>query len=64
MSNSNIIKFTSGEKVPLEMHKAKIVKNLTLLDIDARKKAINEAGNNTFLLHNKDIFLDMLPIVA
>ena len=60
MSNSSSIKFASGEKVPLEMHKAKIVKNLTLHGIDARKRLINEAGNNTFLLRNKDIFLDML----
>lgn len=60
MTNSNSIKFISGEKVPLEMHKAKIVKNLTLHDVDTRKRLINEAGNNTFLLHNKDIFLDML----
>ena len=60
MTNSNSIKFLSGEKVPLEMHKAKIVKNLTLHDVDTRKRLINEAGNNTFLLHNKDIFLDML----
>ena len=60
MTNSNSIKFASGEKVPLEMHKAKIVKNLTLHDVDTRKRLINEAGNNTFLLHNKDIFLDML----
>ena len=60
MTNSNFIKFASGEKVPLEMHKAKIVKNLTLHDVDTRKRLINEAGNNTFLLHNKDIFLDML----
>ena len=60
MTNSNSIKFISGEKVPLEMHKAKIVKNLTLHNVDTRKRLINEAGNNTFLLHNKDIFLDML----
>ena len=50
----------SGEKVPLEMHRAKIIKNLHLHDIDARKKLICEAGNNTFLLHSKDVFLDML----
>ena len=60
MFNSSSIKFISGEKVPLEMHKAKIVKNLTLHDVETRKRLINEAGNNTFLLHNKDIFLDML----
>ena len=54
------IKFMSGEKVPLEMHKTKIVKKITLKPIDERLKSIQEAGNNSFLLKNKDVFLDML----
>ena len=54
------IKFMSGEKVPLEMHKAKIVKRITLKPIEERLKAIQEAGNNSFLLKNEDVFLDML----
>jgi tryptophanase len=54
------IKFFSGEKIPLELHKVRIVQKLTLPDIDRRLAAINEAGNNTFLLKNKDVFLDML----
>ena len=54
------IKFMSGEKVPLEMHKTKIVKKITLKPIDERLKCIQEAGNNSFLLKNKDVFLDML----
>ena len=54
------IKFMSGEKVPLEMHKKKIVKKITLKPIDERLKSIQEAGNNSFLLKNKDVFLDML----
>ena len=54
------IKFMSGEKVPLEMHKAKIVKKITLKPIEERLKSIQEAGNNSFLLKNKDVFLDML----
>lgn len=57
MSN---IKFYSGEKVPLEMHKARIVQKVTLPSIERRVAAINEAGNNTFLLRSSDIFLDML----
>lgn len=32
------------------MHKLRIVQKLNLLPIDERLKAINEAGNNTFLL--------------
>ena len=54
------IKFMSGEKVPLEMHKTKIVKRITLKPIEERLKAIQEAGNNSFLLKNEDVFLDML----
>ena len=54
------IKFMSGEKVPLEMHKAKIVKKMTLKPIEERLRAIQESGNNSFLLKNEDVFLDML----
>lgn len=45
---------------PLEMHKVRIVSKINLLPIKARAKAIAEAGNNTFLLKNRDVFLDML----
>ena len=54
------IKLMSGENIPLEMHKAKIVKKITLKPIDERLKSIQEAGNNAFLLKNKDVFIDML----
>jgi len=54
------VKFYSGEKVPLEMHKVRIVQKLDLVPIDRRLQAVKEAGNNTFLLKNRDIFLDML----
>ncbi len=54
------IKFFKEEALPLEMHKVRIVQKLNLLPIDERLKAINEAGNNTFLLKNRDVFLDML----
>ncbi|MEL7608418.1 MAG: tryptophanase [Bacillota bacterium] len=54
------IDFYSGEMIPLEMHKVRIVQKLTLPPIERRLEAIREAGNNTFLLKNKDIFLDML----
>ena len=57
MSN---IKFFKEEHLPLEMHKVRIVQKLNLLPIDERLKAIQAAGNNTFLLRNKDVFLDML----
>jgi tyrosine phenol-lyase len=54
------IKFFSGEQVPLEMHKVKIVQKLDLLPVEHRLEAMTEAGNNTFLLNNKDVYLDML----
>jgi len=54
------IKFFKEKELPLEMHKVRIVQKLNLLPIDERLKAMQEAGNNTFLLRNKDVYLDML----
>ena len=54
------VRFYSGEVTPLEMHKVRVVQKLTLLPIEERKEAIFGAGFNTFLLHNKDVYLDML----
>lgn len=54
------VKFFYGNPVPLEMHKVRIVQKLNLPEIDQRLKNIRAAGNNTFLLQNKDVFLDML----
>jgi len=54
------VKFFSNEPIPLEMHKVRIVQKLQLVPIERRLEALNEAGNNTFLLKNRDIFLDML----
>ncbi len=52
--------FHSGENIPLELHKVRIVQKLNLVPIERRLAAVREAGNNTFLLKNRDIFLDML----
>ena len=54
------VKFYGKEELPLEMHKVRIIQKLNLLPVEERYKAINEAGNNTFLLKNRDVFLDML----
>jgi tyrosine phenol-lyase len=54
------VRFFSGKDIPLEMHKVRVVQKLNLLPIEERKKAIEEAGFNTFLLQNKDVYLDML----
>ncbi len=55
-----IVKFASGEKIPLEMHKVRVVQKLHLVPIERRLKAIREAGFNTFQLSTRDVFLDML----
>ncbi|MEI2743319.1 MAG: tryptophanase [Candidatus Competibacter sp.] len=54
------VKFFSNEQIPLEMHKVRIVQKLNLPPVEYRLKAITEAGNNTFLLQNRDVFMDML----
>ena len=57
MSN---VKFFGGEQYPVEMHKVRIIQKLNLLPIEERLRAAEEAGHNTFLLQNVDVFLDML----
>ncbi|MGD9329124.1 MAG: tryptophanase [Cyclobacteriaceae bacterium] len=54
------IKFFSGQELPVELHKVRIVQKLFLKPIEERFEAIEEGGYNTFLLNTKDIFLDML----
>ena len=54
------IKFYNRAPVPMEMHKVKIVQKLNLLPASQRLAAMEKAGFNTFLLHNGDIFMDML----
>lgn len=55
------VKFYQPEnQVPLEMHKVRVVQKLNLLPVEKRLQAIQEAGNNTFLLQNRDIYMDML----
>ena len=55
-----MVKFMSGETVPLEMHKVRMVQKVTLLPVEERLQRMKEAGFNTFLLKNRDVFLDML----
>lgn len=54
------VKFYGDEAIPLEMHKVRIVQKLNLPPIQRRLEAMTEAGNNTFLLRNADVYLDML----
>jgi len=60
LNNSNKIKFYSGEDIPLELHKVRVVQKLNLVPIERRLEALYEAGFNTFRLDTKDVFLDML----
>ena len=54
------IKFYNRKPVPVEMHRVKIVQKLNMLSADERLQKMKDAGFNTFLLHNGDIFMDML----
>ena len=54
------IKYYTGESIPLEMHKVRIIQKLHLLPIEERLESLKGAGFNTFLLKNRDVFLDML----
>jgi tyrosine phenol-lyase len=54
------IRLRSGNQIPVEMHKVRIVQEISLPSVDRRLQAIEEAGYNTFLLRTRDIFLDLL----
>lgn len=54
------IRFFSGENIPLEMHKVRMVQKLNLPPIEERLAAIRRAGFNTFLLKTREVYLDML----
>ncbi|MDR2963514.1 MAG: tryptophanase [Bacteroidales bacterium] len=54
------VKFYSGNDVPIELHKVRIVQKLHLVPIERRLQALEEGGFNTFQLNTLDVFLDML----
>lgn len=57
----SVVKFyKEDQQVPLEMHKVRVVQKLYLPCVEERVKCLKEAGNNTFLLQNRDVFMDML----
>jgi tryptophanase len=63
MSTKNpkpLVKFYSGEELPIELHKVRIVQKLHLVPIERRLEALKEGGFNTFQLKTTDVFLDML----
>ena len=54
------VTFHSGEQLPLEMHKVRIVQKLTLPPVERRLEAVTEAGTTPSCCSNADVFLDML----
>ncbi|MDL2214018.1 tryptophanase [Clostridia bacterium OttesenSCG-928-O13] len=60
LASPGTVQFFSSEAIPLEMHKVRMVQRLNLLPVHQRLAAMQNAGNNTFLLPNRDVFLDML----
>ncbi len=59
-SNAGRVKFFSGENIPLEMHRVRMVQKLNLWPVDYRLQAIEKAGFNSFLLASSDVYMDML----
>ena len=59
-SKNTTVKFYSGENIPLELHKVRIVQKLNFVPIERRLEALKEGGFNTFRLNTTDVFLDML----
>jgi tyrosine phenol-lyase len=55
-----IITLSDGRRVPVEMHRIKIVQKINLIPAAERLKALQAVGYNTFLLPNREVFLDML----
>ena len=55
-----IITLKDGRRVPVEMHKIKIVQKIQLLPATERLKCLRAVGYNTFLLPSREVFLDML----
>jgi tryptophanase len=47
-------------KPPVEPFKIKVIEPVTIPSEKKRRKAIKEAGYNTFLLLSDDVFIDLL----
>lgn len=54
------VTLSNGETLPLEFHRVRVVQRLELKPAALRLAAIETAGFNTFLLPNREVFLDML----
>lgn len=54
------VRMYSGENLPLEMHRVRVVQKVHLRPVEERLAAIRRAGFNTFQLNTRELFLDML----
>jgi len=59
-NGTGLVSFYNGERLPLELHKVRVVQKLHLKPIEDRLKALENGGYNSFLLSTEDTFLDML----
>ncbi len=55
-----LVTLADGRKIPVEMHKVKIVQKINLLPAQERLRALRGVGYNTFLLPAREVFLDWL----
>ena len=54
------ITLSNGLRIPIEMHRVKIVQQTRLISVDERLRALEKGGFNTFCLPSKDVFIDLL----
>ncbi len=55
-----LITLANGRKIPVEMHRIKIVQKMNLLPSKERLESLSAVGYNTFLLPAREVFLDWL----
>jgi tyrosine phenol-lyase len=55
-----IITLSDGRRIPVEMHRVKIVQKINLIPVEDRLNSLRSVGYNTFLLPSREVFLDML----
>ena len=54
------IRLSTGESMPIEMHRVSTVHPIRLIPIEERLAALDEAGNCSYNLKSEDVFVDMV----